>query len=231
MGLFSKNKDDMPAPPIMPPAPAENSSNLVPPTQGTDNLSAPSFEGTGNLSAPPIPGGNLDDIKSQVEATSNIAAPNDAAMGNLSESIQMPSIEETNLEIPNTNEENKDENLNLDDESLFDFSELDLETTESENKEEVKKETESSPLDDLSFIKKNRKVQEYETFFITTKQFKNLLEIVESVKKKVKDANETHLRLMDIKAEEDIEYENLRKDFEFIEDKLYEVDNLIFEKQ
>lgn len=67
-------------------------------------------------------------------------------------------------------------------------------------------------------------------FFITTHQFRSVLEIIESVKNKVKESSETHLRLMDIKSEEDIEYENLRKDFQFIEDKLYELDSVIFEK-
>ena len=37
-------------------------------------------------------------------------------------------------------------------------------------------------------------------------------------------------RLVSIKAEEDIELESLRKDFQFIEDKLYEVDSTIFDR-
>ena len=69
-----------------------------------------------------------------------------------------------------------------------------------------------------------------DNFFITTAQFKALLEIVESVKLKVKESTEKHLRLLDIKSEEDIEYENLRKDFQYIEDKLYEADSILFEK-
>lgn len=69
-----------------------------------------------------------------------------------------------------------------------------------------------------------------DTYFVTTHQFKSLLEIVEAVKERVKISNERHLRLLDIKAEEDIEYENLRKDFQFVEDKLYEVDSIIFER-
>jgi len=226
MGLFSKNKDDMPATPVMPPAMAENSSNLAP----------PAVEGTGNLSAPPIPGGNLDDIKSQVQASAASAPvmPASAPLPPINDMGQIPDVQESAMGVPNIAEETEVDSMNLDDESLFDFSELDLDTPQEVPEEAEKEESveaESSPLDDLSFIKKNRKIQDYETFFITTKQFKSLLEIVDLVKKKVKNASETHLRLMDIKAEEDIEYENLRKDFEFIEDKLYEVDNLIFEKQ
>ena len=81
---------------------------------------------------------------------------------------------------------------------------------------------------DLSYSSK--KVKKGDSSFLTTTQFKALLEIVDAVKNKVKDSSETHLRLMDMKAEEDIEYENLRKSFQFIEDRLYDLDGILFEK-
>ena len=53
---------------------------------------------------------------------------------------------------------------------------------------------------------------------------------VDKVKEKFKESSDIHLKLLDIKSEEDLEYENLRKNFQFVEEKLYEVDSLIFEK-
>ena len=82
---------------------------------------------------------------------------------------------------------------------------------------------------DVEFIAHHKEVNDTKPFFVTTSQFKALLEIIENVKQKTKETSERHLRLLDIKSEEDIEYENLKKDFAFIEDKLYEVDTLIFE--
>jgi hypothetical protein len=65
-------------------------------------------------------------------------------------------------------------------------------------------------------------------FYVTTTQFKDLLDIVDSVKLKIKSTNELYLRLADIKSEEDIEFENLRKSFIFVEEKLYELDRVLF---
>ncbi|MCH8519451.1 MAG: hypothetical protein LAT82_01720 [Nanoarchaeota archaeon] len=69
-----------------------------------------------------------------------------------------------------------------------------------------------------------------ETFFLTTNEFKHLLELVDSVKDRVRISTQRHMKITTIKAEEDIEYENMKKDFQFIEDKLYEVDSTIFER-
>lgn len=216
MGLFSKNKEEMPLPP-MPPAPEVNNSS------NEDKLVPPSMD-TNSLSAPPIPGGSLEDIKSQVSLSSNSMSNSmPSRQEELSSSIEKPE----EIEMPKSDLTTE----NNDDDSLFDFSELGLDDESPSISEERTEVEPSTNLDDLKFIKQSKTTKkEFETFFITTKQFKNLLEIVDSVKKRVKDASETHLRLMDIKAEEDIEYENLRKDFEFIEDKLYQVDNIIFEK-
>ena len=69
-----------------------------------------------------------------------------------------------------------------------------------------------------------------ETFFLTTNEFKNLLELIDAVKERVRVSTQRHMKITTIKAEEDIEYENMKKDFQFIEDKLYEVDSTIFER-
>lgn len=200
---------------------------MAPPAPPAPNagMPAPSNEviETGNLVAPAIPGDSaLNDIKNQV--TGNVPVPMEQPM---MEAIQMPAV----VEEPKI------------DDSLFDLS--DLELPEPTNNEALEVPTAEDFVDstidtnieregDLSFIsnKKNHRPShsKEETFYITTSQFKSLLEIIESVKSKVKDASETHLRLMDIKSEEDIEYENLRKTFQYIEDKLYEIDSLIFDK-
>jgi len=80
------------------------------------------------------------------------------------------------------------------------------------------------------FSRGNFGSSEDEVIYITTAQFKNMLEIIDNVRSRVKESAEKHTRLLDIKSEEDIEYENLRKDFQYIEDKLYEVDSLLFER-
>jgi hypothetical protein len=176
-------------------------------------------EESNNLSAPPIPGGSLEEIKNEVAYKKSNAGTGNAE---------------------NTSDENETEEsapaANDEEDSLFDFSELDVNapvnskmSLEEDIMDTKSKEHKDVADVDLSFIK-HRQAPAKDTYFVTTSQFKSLLEIVEAVKNKVKDASETHLKLLDIKAEEDIEFENLRKDFQFIEDKLYEVDSIIFEK-
>ena len=122
--------------------------------------------------------------------------------------------------------------------SLFDISDLELpdsdeEETHIEESPTAIEHTEETPTEQTEvstqFIGHHKEINETKPFFVTTSQFKALLEIIENVKQKTRDRSERHLRLLDIKSEEDIEYENLKKDFAFIEDKLYEVDTLIFE--
>ena len=229
MGLFSSKKENnnnnnnnLPAPP------AVNTTPSVP-QQAPPSVSSLPTEG--NLIAPPIPGSNsLNDIKSEVSApsTNNASAP---------------VVKSESPKIDNSLKEDTTD-------SLFDLSELEmpeLESTSNTQMPELESNLEDSNLseahevdtnvhseEDLGFVSNkgshSRSKQLNENYYITTSQFKSLLEIVESVKSKVKEASETHLRLMDIKSEEDIEYENLRKSFQFVEDKLYEVDSLIFDK-
>ncbi len=235
MALFGKkNSGSAEAPPAPPKA---DSMQALPPV---GNIPEPT-PGVDSLSPPPIPGGSFADIKSEV-------AQKPASMRN----VEAP-------EAPPLSDDEKDgldDDKILSDDSLFDFSELETQIAgkaddspkqiESVNKPSaplVKESEDYDPVehkgvassskitDSLHYSKGDRRVvAPNETYFLTTKQFKSLLGIVEDVKVKVKDASETHLKLLDLKAEEDIEYDNLRKSFQFIEDKLYEVDNLIFEK-
>lgn len=226
MALFNKKQDDrnVNIPPMPPAAPVQ------PVKAPVGNIAPPAPE-LNNLSAPPAPGGNLADIKAQV----GNASQNNNSMPPASAPIQVESS--SDVKQPVSTQEAVDE-----DDSLFDFSELEIETPienkhsnnsqkQIQNEKSTNREVNFEEDSDLSFInRKSRNKVVSETYFVTTKQFKSLLEIVESVKLKVKNSAETHLKLLDIKAEEDIEFENLRKDFQFIEDKLYEVDNIIFEK-
>ncbi len=216
MGLFgSKKKEEAPAPPAPMPAPPE----LV------GAQAAPDFQADQNmhLSSPPIPG-NLDGIKSQVTGD---------LMDNNSSELSTASNSDGNS---NNVQENSEDSANLVD-SLFDFSDFELPNSNSESGE-IKKFGSKSPsshsgsmaLATSSFKKRDPSIASSETFFITTSQFKHFLDTVEVVRRKVKDASERHLRLLDIKGEEDVEFENLRKDFQYIEDKLYEIDSSIFER-
>lgn len=224
MGFFNTKKKEeenkMPAPP-MPPAPVVNTPQPAAPVSEVPQA--------GKLSAPMIPGeSSLSEIKTQV-TTSN------------SSGIGMPNVQRNNeisrkAEIEQTQDDFNMENFQNED-SLFDISDLDLEESSENNFDTIRKT--QQPIDTnieregkMNFIteKHHKTSVKDDIYYITTSQFKSLIEIVENVKIKIKEASETHLRLMDIKSEEDIEYENLRKIFQYMEDRLYEVDSLIFEK-
>jgi len=205
MGLFSKKeetKKTVTAPPVqVPQATSTQNKTIEAPEKGLKEIN--------NLIAPKIPGENsLNDIKKEVIK---------------------PEYKQANQENFENNNESED--------SLFDISDIDFEEplnnqNQLEANEDTSIDTNLESKKNMEFIKHNPHHQNKisETFYITTSQFKTLLEIIENVKTKVKESSENHIRLMDIKSEEDIEYENLRKNFQYIEDKLYEVDNLIFEK-
>ena len=234
MGFLSKNKDkkqenNLPAPPSMSSAPAPvaptNSTLSAPPAPASEQVNT-----TGTLATPPIPGGNLNDIK---EAVSGTETPSTQTLDTPPATIQTSETSETNIE------EIKNETKDEEEESLFDFSTLNFpeeEKSEENTEEEIQDEKISKTTTDeeINYIK-NQKLSyqskhKEEPYFLTTEEFKSMIEIIDEVKSKVKDSSEKHLRLMDIKSEEETEYENLRKDFQFIENKLYEIDSIIFDK-
>lgn len=222
MGLFSKHKteDSSAQAPPMPPAPNSDSNNLADMPSAPDMNSKkdslpdlPSMDSS--LKAPSFPTSSLDDIKSQVSPLA-----------------QTSNVEQTERENTDVNVEDQGE----DNDSLFDMFNVDLpeeihsEEHEPEVNSKVSNYTPSSSKS-LSFTRRsshNRSVDDMK--FLTTSQFKAMLDVVENVKQSVKDSSDIHMRLMDMKSEEDIEYENLRKNFQSIEDKLYELDNILFEK-
>jgi len=248
MGFLSKKKENtqennLPTPPsvtqqsIAPPA-APNSQtspigSIAPPTTPNAQTSP-----IGSLATPPIPGGNLNEIKEAVSGEEDKHTQTEMMP---EVPITTPEIENSKISSPeeNTTEESENE-LNLsDEEALFDFSTLNIpeeENNENNNDKEIenKSSDQDSTEEEINYIKNQKlsynSTHKEETYFLTTEDFKAMLEIIDSVKARVKKSSEGHLRLMDIKSEEEIEYENLKKDFQFIENKLYEVDNIIFEK-
>lgn len=229
MGFFSKNKEEksnLPPAPMPPMAQGFNSFNSTP---------ADISKAMPVLNAPPMPmRTSFDDIKSQV--------------------VSMPQNNVAQNTTPQLNVgNNTSSDVDLNDESLFDFSTLDIpestsigssksSSSSSSSAGAFSQKDSSSPdiVDsnlkndsNLSFVtNRNRfgKAGVSDNIYVTTSQFKSFIELVEQVRVRVKESSDKHLRLLDIKSEEDQEYEALRKDFQFIEDKLYEVDNLIFDK-
>lgn len=221
MGLFSrhKNVEDAPLPPTLKESISSGNSNSM--AELGSDLSAPPVLGSqrSNLTPPSIPGGSLDEIKSEVMPSS--------------------SLDETpeSLDIGN------DDRQSMMSDDLFDmFGDDDLQSSDETKikekptpfeMEDSTVDTNMSRSDSLNFMGSrggHTNNPSKDSCFLTTNQFKTLLEIVEQVKSRVKDSTEVHLRLLDIKSEEDIEYENLRKNFQNMEDKLYELDNILFDK-
>ena len=249
MALFGNNKKEeniSMAPPAPPAPPSAPGASIAPPGMpappgqqaSSNSFSEESLTSIPKLTTPPMPGGSLDSIKEEVSSQSS----NNIGMNN--NQMNSSNLPATQKSFEN-DFSNSDGNLDENSDDLFDFSDLDIPNMDSdddtfqpqrvsgENFDEEAVDTTQEHLGNLNFVSNRKNIQKSsssETFFVTTSQFKALLEIVDSVKLKVKESSERHLRLLDIKAEEDVEYENLRKDFQYIEDKLYEVDSLIFEK-
>lgn len=234
MGLFSKqkkeDKKELPPPPSL-------SSTMNSSSKTAGGLEAPPVSsGMPNLSPPPSPNATFDDIKTQVSS-----GKKSDGFGSLNEMPEPPKAKESQQKSASELEgfDAGSNSFDLNDDSLFDLSELEMPSEKPKASSFRKKEEEDTTVDtnlerneSLNFIS-NKNVASRPSsgsYFVTTQQFRTMLEIVESVKTKVKEASETHMRLMDIKSEEDIEYENMRKDFQFIEDKLYELDSIIFDK-
>jgi len=188
--------------------------------------------------SPPIPQnapsslGSSSSVSSSQNLSNSVSNSNLGATdvnSSLSSSQDIPKPDSSGLEnfdVPSLSVKGEDTN----DENLFNLDDLDLGlenfTDEIGNSKSTKNVVDTQ-FEENSYVK--HKVDYDKPIFITTEQFKNVLEHIDFIKSKVKEASDTYLRLMDIKAEEDIEYENMRKDFQTIEEKLYEVDNILFE--
>ncbi len=248
MGLFSKNTDAPQAPP-MPPAPSA-APGMAPPSDmpapgmppapgmdapapapaGAENTLSDVPEGS-NLTPPSLPGSGLDDIKSQVVGDMETPETSDA----------MPEKQEIDNSAFETPEISSDDDLfnmfKVEDSEIAEPKQKALplhdrfeEESEPQEESYAPETIDTHTRNDVALSFETKKVSKKdETIFLTTTQFKALLEVVDSVKSKIKTSTETHLKLMDMKAEEDVEYESLRKNFQFIEDKLHDLDGILFD--
>ncbi|NQZ85273.1 MAG: hypothetical protein HRU03_06145 [Nanoarchaeales archaeon] len=253
MGLFSK-KTDAPQAPPMPPAPdatmamppAPNMDTQAPaPSMDMPDLGMPSSPGMeaqapapvqeesdlsgipdgSNLTPPSLPGSGLDDIKSQVVGDMELELPSISQKQEIdNEAFSAPSMS-TDDDLFNM--------FKVEDSEISHKEEMPTKhehTSASEVPSFMPEPTDTHLSNDVALNFETKKISNAnETIFLTTTQFKALLEVVDSVKSKIKSSTETHLRLMDMKAEEDVEYETLRKNFQFIEDKLHNLDEILFD--
>ena len=198
------------------------------------------------LESSPQPPTGLDDIKNNIKSDNEVMAPPLPPAPSQVSAPEFPQMEmppapsndssENVEEMPQeSNSESEDDSLfNLDD---FELPDLDLESSVSipqnshsrhqssnnSSSKHINSHDDFLPTKGLSTSKEN-------TYFLTTTEFKQLLELIDSVKSRVKTTAQRHMRIMSIKSEENIELEGLKKDFQFIEDKLYEVDSTIFDR-
>jgi hypothetical protein len=241
MALFSKKKEEnskvnLPPPPPSVSSPNQNNTNMNNNSisNQNQNLNSPNeamaFKSEDKtLTPPPVPGiENLSEIKNEVAGVNKFSNMSNSNSSEIEISSQNQLYEKNNSE-----EDQDDLKLTGVDDSLFNLDELDFPKGEYlEDKENKEIENKSMEKDeDFEFLEKtNRHIKEDSPIFITTNQFKEMMTMIDDIKFKLKESSETYLRLMDIKAEEDIEFENLRKSFQFFEEKLYQIDNILFEK-
>lgn len=256
MGLFSKHKKDDAAAKDSKAASDKNNeagkgSNEAPKLDTSPKADVPPM---GSLSSPPVPKASnaLDDIKSEVSTTEPQERPKEEPEQNNSQNDVPFNGNQTQSQGPQTEDDS------LFDFSGSDlFGESDSQEMGGFDSQKAAKSPQlpAPSFDDSGFgaepgfedgtvdthMGKSRSLsfegnhdsfrkKENENFFMTTQQFKAMMELVESVKSRVKDSSDRHLKLLDIKSEEDVEYENLRRDFQYVEDKLYELDSIIFNK-
>lgn len=236
MSIFGKKKEDQLPMPPMPPGPSNGLNEIK------EEISAPP--------QPPLPP-QLNEIGMPPAPTPMSSVP-DTPMPQVNSSMELPSaptpmgqefpvpetqvMPSTPLEMPQNisvgNTSNSDDLFNLDDFELPDLeTSLDSQTVEESVNEPISSHSTQKVMSHGEFMPtKGLSTSKEDTYFLTTTEFKHLLEQIDSVKSRIKTTTQRHMRIMSIKAEEDIELESLRKDFQFIEDKLYEVDSTIFDR-
>ena len=150
-----------------------------------------------------------------------------SANDNLQNSQQIP-IDK----MGNSNQQNMSQPSNSmdSDDFLFDFPTTSRESLQLSQEQKLKNVSNKKNEKDFSFSENDNLSQSESPFYIASQEYEKLLEIIKSVKDKVKKGSDVYLKLLDIKAQEDVEYDNLQKTFSYIEEKLYDADTLIFER-
>ena len=135
---------------------------------------------------------------------------------NLETPPQTPQNESSQIE---DFEDNKIEGLDMSN-PLFDFPD-----EKTDNLDFEKKSNQIEPQKNFNIIKEESKNHKY--FFMTTSQCKDYLEILDNIRKILKESSKSCAKITEIKKEEEEELENLRKNFSKIEEKFYKIDLII----
>ena len=104
--------------------------------------------------------------------------------------------------------------------SLFDFPD-----EKDYGLEIEKKSRQIEPQKKFNIIQEQFKNHKY--FFMTTNQCKDYLEILDNIRKVLKESSKNCAKLIEMKKSEEEELENLKKNFSKIENKFYEIDSII----
>ena len=229
MSIFKKEEPQAPAPPAPPSGNGLNDikNEIAPPQEDNSNQSAP----PPSPQEAPMPSGSSSESTTPQEQPSNPFSPGSNDDNSIDEDslFNLDDFELPNLEMDMSEDEPR--NLEANDSTLLErssqrvlYSAHEEEPVSHYHHEHHHRErSHFVPTKGLSTVKND-------TYFLTTTEFKSLLEKIESVKNRIKTSSHRHMKIMNIKAEEDIELDSLRKDFQFIEDKLYEVDSTIFDR-
>ncbi|MFT4244527.1 MAG: hypothetical protein ACMXYB_03685 [Candidatus Woesearchaeota archaeon] len=199
----------VPTPPPSP-VPTPSPQHSIPPSQDTMQ-SLPPTQTNSNFSSPSNSQSSLE--KKENQSSQNLAMT--SASTNPKTVLDESLFNLEDFELPN----------------LDDLDSQDSKVKSKINQDVSQENSTQAKIKSSNFIPtKGLTSSKEETFFLTTSEFKHLLELIDTVKDRVKVSSQRHMKITTIKAEEDIEYENIKKDFQFIEDKLYEVDSTIFER-
>ena len=231
MSIFGKKKEEQPPMPPMPPGPSNGLNEIK------EEISAapqpplpPQLNEVGMPPAPVSSEPSIPPVNSSMELPS-APTPVSSELPDFEKSSMPPVNLESSQSMPSESS-NSDDLFNLDDFELPDLeTSLDSQNVENAAEESISSHSSQKLVNHGEFMPtKGLSTTKEDTYFLTTTEFKHLLEQIDSVKSRIKTTTQRHMRIMSIKAEEDIELESLRKDFQFIEDKLYEVDSTIFDR-
>jgi hypothetical protein len=205
MGLFSKKKKEEELPPI------------------TDLVTESKKQNEGLQTNNKTNRVNQDEVAEQDTSSLNKNRGEDSDLFNLDD------FKDDSQVVENIKEDNKtNPNQNLDENQSFQNNPLENSEEEEENVENQEVTVNEEKLDFIEEREKRKPMKK--DFFITTDQFKDILEKLDSIKTKIKSSGDFYLKLTDVKAEEEIEYENLRKNFSYIEDHCLELEKIIYEE-
>jgi len=78
---------------------------------------------------------------------------------------------------------------------------------------------------------KNKKMDEKMPIFVKVDEYKEVLELLEEIKAKVKETNSTLEKLEKLKEQEDNEIESWKSEIDDVENKIHYIDQTLFEPE